>query len=93
MTRTFPTPVTNTGGMQKELWENPAFKFWGAVLLSLFVLSKEGREDHSNKSHLSDVLKVLMVNNGVQSSGKQAESKQRAGKKYCTEERFSNNSA
>ena len=52
------------------------------------MLSREGREDHSNKSQLSDVLKILMVNNGVQLSRNKSSRNKETGKKYCTGRTF-----
>jgi len=69
----FP-PVMNTRATQLEL---AVFVFFG--MLSIFVLSREGREDHSNKPQLSDVLEIFIVDDGVQSGRKQ-----RTGKRWGT---------
>ena len=56
MTRIFPPLVASTRETQLELWESP---FWD-VMLGLFIWAREGRKNHSNKSQLSDVLKILI---------------------------------
>lgn len=73
MTRIFP-PVMNTRATQLEL-----AVFFG--MLSIFVLSREGRDDHSNKPQLSDVLELIMASNRV---GNKSSRKQRAGKRCGT---------
>jgi len=90
MNRIFPSLVASTSETQLELWGKPVLGGY----VDIIYLDEGRRENHSNKSQLSDVLKILMADNGVQ-SGRSETSRvenRELARNIVQEERFSNNS-